>query len=249
MSYQLIKRRTFYALETLKDSCMLCLKEFFPLFLTWGASQAVPVILLVVGVIAGGILDFSNGFRVAAWGTLAGLLIPGFVLGCLWGGWIHVSLKVARGIPIKFSDIFRPPNQILSCLVVLAITSVLIGLGSFLVVPGALLFLKWQLAPYYIVDRNYGPIRAMKESWNDTKRLFIPLALLDLCFVGIEAASAATIFAPIMCFMAMGVATAIVYSKWLIDENNPEYPQIEDDFPAASLTKEKQAEGIERRKP
>lgn len=250
MSYQLIKRRTFYALETLKDSCLLCLKEFFPLFLAWGASQAGPVLLLLIGVVAGGLFDWSAGFRHGGWGTLAGLLIPGLLLGWLWGGWIFVSLKVARGIPVKFGDIFRPLNQALSCLVVLSITSVLIGLGSFLVVPGALLFLKWQLAPFYVIDRNYGPIRALKESWNDTKTLFIPLALLDLCFVGIQAASAATIFGPVMCFMAQGVATAIVYSKWLIDENNPEYPQIED-YPDASaaLPKKKQADRIEGGKP
>lgn len=228
MTYQLIKRRTTYALGTLKESWILCFKEFFPLFLSWGASLAGPVLLLGIGVVTGGIIDKMMGFKHAAWATLAGLLIPGMLIGWLWAGWIFISLKVARDIPVKMGDIFRPLGQTLSALVVLVITSILIGLGSFLVIPGALLFLKWQLAPYYIVDRGYGPIEALKQSWEDTRTLFIPLAILDLCFVGLSALSAAMIFGPFLCHMALAVATALVYSKWLTDENNPEYPQIEE---------------------
>lgn len=228
MEYQLIKSRTTYALGTVKDAWVLCFHEFFPLFIAWAASLAGPVLLLGLGVVVGGVADRMMGFKHAAWGTLGGLLVPGLLIGWLWAGWIYVSLKVARSVPVKFSDIFRPLGQTLSAFVVLVISSTLIGLLSFLVIPGALLFLKWQLAPYYIVDRGYGPIKALKQSWEDTKTIFIPLVLLDLIFFGLHTASAVTVFGPFLCHMALAVATAVVYSKWLIDDNNPEYRKLEE---------------------
>jgi len=90
-------------------------------------------------------------------------------------------------------------------------------------------FLKFQLAPFYIVDRNYGPLKAMKQSWHDTDMVFVPLAMLDLLFVGIQLLTAPLVFGPLICHIGLTVASAIVYAKWLIDEDHPDIPKLEED--------------------
>lgn len=195
------------------------------------------MLILVFGVIAGQIFDQTKwgaaiawgsiGSYFVGWGTFAGFAAPFLLIGWLWAGWILVSLKIARGIDLKMTDLIRPIPQTSSAFVVLLISTVCIAALSPLVIPSALLFLKWQLAPFYIVDRNYGPIQALKQSWKDTDMLFVPLLMLDLLFVGVQALTAATVFGPLICHIGMTVATAIVYSQWLIDEENPDLPKLE----------------------
>lgn len=223
MGTELMKRRAIYAAETLRDSAVLTFKQFFPLLGAWALTVAVPVGVLFFGIMAAMMADRMAGFREGGFATLAVLVSGIAVLGALFAGWIVISLKVARGLACKMSDLIRPVPQIMSAFVVLLITTSLVGIGSFLIIPGALLFLKWQLAPYYVVDRGYGPIQALKQSWSDTDRIFWPLAILDLIFLGLSSASGFTLIGPAICNMALAVASAIVYNKWLTDENNPEF--------------------------
>lgn len=223
MPNELMKRRANYALETMRESWVLSFRQFFPLFLAWAASLAGPVFLLGLGLLGGGLIDHMMGSRSAGLATLIGFIVPGFLIGWLYAGWILVSLKVARGLNVKMVDMFRPLPQTLAASGVLVLTTICIGLTSWLVIPAALLFLKWQLAPYYVVDRGYGTIQAMKQSWHDTDRIFAPLAILDLIFFGIQWVSGVTFVGPFLCHMALAVASALVYSRWLSDENNPEF--------------------------
>jgi hypothetical protein len=216
----LAKDRAVYAIATLKDSWVLTIRRFFPLFLSWVASWAIPIALLVVGLVVGISADAATGWKYGV--IVLGLLIPGSLIAWMWAGWNLVCLKVARGLDVRTIDLFRPLNQVLSSLVVLSISFTCISLLSFLVIPGALLFMKWQLAPFYIVDRNYGPLQAFKASWRDTDRVFLPLLLLDLAFFGLSTLTAPLIFGPILCTLAMGVASAIVYNNWLADESHPD---------------------------
>lgn len=228
-STAMMKRRAIYAFDTFKQSWLMSFAQFFPLCGAWIASLAGPVFLLAMGVLFGALID-NMVFHTHGPGfiTFLGTVIPGLLIGWLWGGWIYISLKVARGLPVHFGDLFRPAQQIVSTFILLIISTTLIGLGTMIfVLPGAFLFLKWQLAPYYVVDRNYGPIQALKQSWNDTNVLLLPLAILDLMFVGLQTVTSATIVGPFLCHIALAVATAIVYNVWLTDEKNPEYPQIE----------------------
>ena len=228
------KERVFYALGTLKDSWVLTIRRFFPLFLSWALSLFFPFVLLALGLFFGLMADHMADREVGIW-TLSGLLVPGALIGWMWAGWNLVCLKVARGIEVRWTDLFRPVSQILSALVVLVLSSTCISLLSLLVVPGALLFLKWQLAPFYIVDRNYGPIQALNASWRDTDRVFVPLALLDLAFFGLNTVTAPLVFGPVLCCLAMGVASALVFNKWLADEAHPDLKVINQDPSAKQM--------------
>lgn len=227
---ELAKRRSGYALETFIETWSISARRFFPLFGAWLVSLALPVVVLIVTVFGGLAIDFTV-LRAdhASWGTLLGLLIPGLVIGWLWGGWNYITLKVVRGLPVKPVDMFRPFRQMAGAVVALSITSVLIALTSPLVIVGPLLFLKWQLAAFYIVDRGYGPIQALKKSWHDTDMVFVPLLILDLSLFGVgcafSAITAITVVGPLLMHIAFTVASAIVYAKWLTDENNPDLPK------------------------
>lgn len=217
-----VKEDSFYALGTLKDSWVLTAKQFFPLFIGWFVTLGLPLIIIGVGTLSGIFADKALGFAKGGPFTLMALLFGVAAIGSMWAGWAKVTLNISRGIPARFHDLLCSPGQIVAGLIACAITATLIGIGSWLIIPGALLFLKWQLVPYFIVDQNCGPIDAMRRSWHATDgKIFIPLAVLDLIFVGLSTVSGAIIVGPVLCHMALAVASAIVYSKWLTDEDAP----------------------------
>lgn len=229
MKLELVKKRSGYALDTFVDSWVIGARKFFPLLGAWALTLLLPVLLMVVGTIAGLGIDTMQGFKHGGVFTLIGLLVPGIMIGWMWPGWMYFCLKLARDIPVKWTDLFRPLPEAVSGLIALSITSVLIGIGMILVVPGVLLYLKWQLVPFYIVDRKYGPIKAMKQSWEDTDRLFVTLGLMDLLFAGVFSLIAATVFGPVALAMAFSMASALVYHRWLTDEEHPDMPRLEDE--------------------
>lgn len=218
-----VKENSIYALGTLKDSGVLTAKQFFPLFIGWFLSQALPVVL--IGILSGsGFLIDKFILHCAKFGpfTVFGLLTGAAALGSFWAGWAKINLKVVRGISVKAGDVICSPNQIVAGLIACVITSILIGMGWWLIVPGFLLAIKWQLTPYFIVDKNCGPIEAMKQSWHATEdRIFIPMAALSLMFLGIGALSSSIIIGPVLVFMAQSVASAYIYCRWLTDEEAP----------------------------
>lgn len=222
MGYEITKDKAVYAVDTLKQSATLTLQNIMPLLLAWVVSLAGPVVLLAIMAPVGALIDHALGFRTAGLGTLVGLLIPGVMIGGFYAGWIYVCLKASRGQRITKEDMFRPLDQMLSAFAVLVITTVCCGLLSFTVVIPAFLFLKWQLAPYYIVDRGLGPIQALKQSWSDTNPIFIQLAILDLILFAAQFALGFTIFIPIFVHLALSVASAIVYTRWLPDSGRGE---------------------------
>lgn len=220
MELEVVKKTGNYSLDVFKQSWLLGARQFIPLVIAWALTLAGPLFIGGCTVTLGLIADKLMGFNHPAWASLLGLIIPVLLIGWFWAGWIYVTLKIARGISPKFTDLFRPVSQCSSAFLVLLGTSILIGLGMMcFVLPGAYLFLKFQFAPYYIVDRDMGPLEAVKQSWRDTDRLFVPLAFLDLGFWALHMVSGAIFIGPFLCFMAQQVASAIAYNKWLVDED------------------------------
>jgi uncharacterized membrane protein len=106
------------------------------------------------------------------------------------------SLKVARGEPYSFGDVFSGGPYVLSVFVAHLITVFAVSIGLvFLIVPGVILALGLCMSVPLIVDRNLGPIEALTESWKITDgnraNLFIlwligvALAIAGLCACGV----------------------------------------------------------------
>lgn len=82
------------------------------------------------------------------------------------GGMTLFAIKVARGDPYEFGDIFKGGPFFLSILG----ANILMGLGILfgmvlLIVPGVILGLGWAMTIPLIVDRQTGVLDGMKESW------------------------------------------------------------------------------------
>ena len=209
---------------------MLSLQQFFPLVGAWIVSLFGPVALMGIGALLGIMIDkMIFHLRDPGPASLLGLLIPGLLIGGFYAGWIFITLKIARRDQVRMSFLFRPINQMFSAAAVLCLVTIAMAIPSALVVVSPILFLKFQLAPYYVVDQGYGPIQALKRSWQDTNRIFVPLAILDLALGGIALVSAFTFVGPFIVFIVQSVATAIVYTRWIMNDELDEIEMNKDD--------------------
>lgn len=219
MELELFKKAGIHSFDIFKQSWLLGARKFLPLVIAWFLTLLVPLFIGGCLLVCGAMFD-QWFFHRAGYATLLGCGLLVTMLGWCWAGWNYVCLKIARGITPRFTDLFRPFSQCSSGFLALMMTSIAIGLGMCcFVLPGAYLFLKFQFTGFYIVDRDMGPIEAMKESWKDTDRLFVPLAFMDLMFWSLHFISGAIFIGPFLCFMAHQVANAVAYNTWLVDED------------------------------
>ena len=223
-----LRKNSLFSLELLKESGTLSLQQAFPLVGAWAVSLFGPVVLMGVGALVGLFIDkMIFHTKDAGPASLLGLLIPGLLIGGFYAGWIYITLKIARRDKVHIGFIVRPLSQMLSGAGVLILSTIATALPSFTmigVVLSPVIFLKFQLAPYFVVDQGLGPIQAMKRSWIETNRIWIPLAILDLCFLGVSTALGFTLIVPFAVFMIQSVATALVYMRWVC---NDELDEIE----------------------
>jgi uncharacterized membrane protein len=88
-------------------------------------------------------------------------------------GSAFVFLKAVRGDKFEVKDIFMPFENIETYLnVILAelLKSAIIAIGMFLlIVPGIIFACKLAFVKFLVLDRNMGPVEAVKESWNMTR--------------------------------------------------------------------------------
>jgi len=144
----------------------------------------------------------------------------------MMGGMMLLALRVAKGEPYRFGDIFGGAPFFLSVLLTQLLTAIAVGIGCvFLIVPGVILGLGLMMTMPAIVDRKLGPIEAMQESWRITTGhkgalfLFLLLALVlmiaGLCACGVGMFVAAPIVQIAMAFIYLrltGQQTAPVQS-------------------------------------
>jgi uncharacterized membrane protein len=219
MELEVVKKAGIHSFEVFKQAWLLGARKFIPLVIAWFLTLPLPLFIGAVLFLLGLMADRLMGAHGPGWATVLASAVLLIMIGWCWAGWNYVCLKIARGISPRFSDLFRPVSQCSSGFLALMVTSVAIGLGMMcFVLPGAYLFLKFQFTPFYIVDRDMGPLEAMKQSWRDTDQLFVPLALMDLMFWSLHFISGAIFIGPFLCFMAHQVANAIAFNKWLADE-------------------------------
>lgn len=159
-------------------------KEHFWLFLQ---------VVIVVAVIAYGPSLIAQSFDRIELPTLAVLffLLVGIVFWALQLlisiGIVKIVLAYVSGQEGRISDLFSGGRHIVrfffgSLLYGLA---VVVGL-LLLVVPGIVLAVRLQFYQYLIVDKNMGPLEALRTSWDMTDGSFWGLVLLWLTALGIN---------------------------------------------------------------
>lgn len=104
-------------------------------------------------------------------------------------GITKVMLRIHDGEPGRFGDIFAYLGswRILGYYILGAIIyAIITGIGVLLlIIPGIYLGLRLQFYTYLIVDREMGPVEALKKSWEITKGSAWNLFLFGLLVFGI----------------------------------------------------------------
>lgn len=127
-------------------------------------------------------------------GTIVGLILLSFVVSLLFGNktnseptalsiisdlvnvWVNAALVVTflAGIKSNKIDVFEALKKggslFLKFLALSILSGIIIVLSIVaLIIPFFFVMPRIVLAPYFLVDKNLGPIEALKASWNETK--------------------------------------------------------------------------------
>jgi hypothetical protein len=188
-----------------------------------GVSGVFQGISQGIGAAAPQLADGDNAEIIIAVVSIVNLLISlvAFVVNTwLSLGYLKVFIKIVRsgtgaGAQAEVSDVFTGASSLLPAIGANILTGLIVLVGFLLlIVPGYIAMLGLLFTLYLIVDKNLGPIEAMKESWRITDghkaNLFLFLLVAGLvilvgmlaCFVGLIVA------APVV-----SLATAYIYCQ------------------------------------
>jgi len=128
------------------------------------------------------------------------------------GGMTLFALKVARGEMYAMGDIFAGGRYFLNVLVATLVVGILVFTGILcLIVPGVIIALGLIFVVPVIVDKELGPIEALKESWRITQGKKGDIFLLVLGFIlvtiaGLCACCVGALLAAPVCLIAQTYA-------------------------------------------
>lgn len=106
-------------------------------------------------------------------------------------GLIQIMLKICRGGQAKVSEMFGEKKYLWKFIGGSLVYGLIVVLGYLLfIIPGIIWQIKYGFYQYLIIDKNMGPIEAIKESGKMTygfkwKIFFLQLSILGICLVGL----------------------------------------------------------------
>ena len=127
--------------------------------------------LLIVAFLIENIPGIISQFVAGDFPLVAGLLsLAGALLGLVVQmGLMKVSIKFCDGVKGQLDDLLSSFNLILNFIAGAFLYGLIVLGGTILfIVPGIIWGIKFSLFPYFIVDRELGPIEAIKASGNAT---------------------------------------------------------------------------------
>jgi uncharacterized membrane protein len=132
------------------------------------------------------------------------------------GGIASFALKVARGQPVAFGDVFAGGPYFGRMFVAALCGGIAVVLGSMLcLVPGIIVGLGISQYSYIVVDQGLGGIDALKKSWEMTNGHKMNIFVFALLAIGVVIAGyiacilgALLVSAPVLC-----IAAAYIYLR------------------------------------
>jgi uncharacterized membrane protein len=194
------------------------------------AGVSLPLAVAVfVSAIPGAIINF--GYTLMATlvaefvepsfvGLLSGLVqfTSSFVNLCvssyIAGGMMSFALKVARGQPVAFGDVFAGGQYFGRMFVAALCGSIAVLLGSILcLVPGVIVGLGISQYAFVVVDQGIGGVDALKKSWEMTNGHKMNLFVYALLAIGVVIAGyiACLIGALLVSVPVLTIGAAYIY--------------------------------------
>ena len=131
-------------------------------------------------------------------------------------GVLRINLKFVGGAKPKYKDLFVFDwRAILNYVLAIIVAGVIIAVGFvLLIIPGIIFAIKLQYVGYLVIDKNIGPIEAIKTSWRMTKGHVWHLFVLGLALIGINILGLLAVVIGLLVTVPLSmVATAFVYKK------------------------------------
>ncbi len=147
------------------------------------------LVLLLITYIISAIPSFLISFVIKEVSILSFILyFASIVISILVAmGYIRIALRFCDHGKAKFTDLFMPYpiffNYLIGSFIYMLI--VLVGLVLF-IVPGIIWGIQYQFYAYFIVDKGYEPLQALKKSSEITKGVKGDLYLLMLVAIGLN---------------------------------------------------------------
>jgi uncharacterized membrane protein len=152
---------------------------------TWAHLGFFIVLMIVVGVLEVVPGAVANALARSSPLLSALLRLVGMVLSLLMSiGLIHIALRFVDQQSARLGDLFARASVFFPYLAVSLLVGIIVGIGLvLLVIPGIYLGLRFQFAPYLVVDRGIGPLAALAQSGDLTRGVKLRLLGFDLLLV------------------------------------------------------------------
>lgn len=132
-------------------------------------------------------LSFLIGATEGNW-KLTPLNIIGLILLILGKmGFYNSCLMITTGNKPGFDQLFKSWPYFLSWIIASFLFGIMFGIGLILfIIPGIYVFARFGLFPFFILDKNLGPIDALKQASQASEGIRWELALFFLACLGIN---------------------------------------------------------------
>lgn len=132
-------------------------------------------------------------------------------------GLIRISLEFIGKLKPKIRDLFYY-KPIVSYILASIINGIIVVLGLILlIIPGIILAIRLQYTTYLIVDKNLGPLEAIKKSWKITRGNTWNLFFLGIILGLINILGVLCLLVGLFITVPLGMlATTFVYRKLLL---------------------------------
>lgn len=165
------------------------------------------IILYAVTLLLGGT---EGGWKMAP------LHLLGFVIGTLGNmGLYQSSLMMTTGNKPGFDQFYKNWPQFLNWIVANFLFGVMFVIGFILlIVPGFYVLGRYSLFPFFILDKNLGPLESLKGASDATEGIRWQMVLLNLAVLGVNILGMLFFFVGLLITIPVTLlALAIVYRR------------------------------------
>jgi hypothetical protein len=197
-------------------------QQFLPLLGIIFVAWAIPIGMMFLFWLLGFIIPKDQVVLEWLYKTITFLI--SFTIGIMLEmGMIRVQLKVLDGFRPRMADLFEGNHTFINFIVSNTCYNFLLFWGYIMLfVPGVILNLAMQFGSYFVVDKQIGPIEALRASWIASRDARIQLLLAMLLFNAMRSLGFLVLFIGLVpIHMIIILATADLY-KQILENTSPE---------------------------